>query len=95
MVRIRLPPAVSLLRTPHDIGGGLADGIPQGEASGSQFRTAPLWGIGKRIFFYTTVAPQTCCKRSWHMAVKPPRSSPISMAFIRQQQNILDFLRGL
>ncbi len=35
----------------HDMGKGLADGIPQGEASGSQFRTAPLWGAGKRLFF--------------------------------------------
>ena len=31
------------------MGGGLADGISQGEATGSQFRTAPLLGIGKRI----------------------------------------------
>jgi CxxC motif-containing protein (DUF1111 family) len=29
----------------------LADGVPQGQANGSQFRTAPLWGIGQRLFF--------------------------------------------
>ena len=29
----------------HDMGPGLADGIPQGDASGSEFRTAPLWGV--------------------------------------------------
>ncbi len=28
----------------HDMGPGLADGIVQGFASGSEFRTAPLWG---------------------------------------------------
>ena len=33
----------------HDIGTG--DGIPQGGATGDQFRTAPLWGIGQRLFF--------------------------------------------
>jgi CxxC motif-containing protein (DUF1111 family) len=30
----------------HDMGPGLADGRPDGEASGSEWRTPPLWGIG-------------------------------------------------
>lgn len=30
----------------HDMGEGLADGRPDFEAGGSQWRTAPLWGIG-------------------------------------------------
>lgn len=30
----------------HDMGEGLADGQRVGEASGSEWRTAPLWGIG-------------------------------------------------
>lgn len=30
----------------HDMGEGLADGRPEGEAGGSEWRTAPLWGIG-------------------------------------------------
>jgi CxxC motif-containing protein (DUF1111 family) len=29
----------------------LADGIRQGAAKGDEFRTAPLWGLGQRIFF--------------------------------------------
>jgi CxxC motif-containing protein (DUF1111 family) len=33
----------------HDVNTG--DGIAQGLANGDQFRTAPLWGIGKRLFF--------------------------------------------
>ena len=33
----------------HDIGTG--DGISQGGANGDQFRTAPLWGVGQRLFF--------------------------------------------
>jgi CxxC motif-containing protein (DUF1111 family) len=33
----------------HDIGTG--DGIAQGLADGTQFRTAPLWGVGQRLFF--------------------------------------------
>lgn len=31
--------------------GNLADGIAQGEAEGNEFRTAPLWGVGQRVFF--------------------------------------------
>jgi len=35
----------------HGMGPGLADGVNQGEARGDEFRTAPLWGLGQRIFF--------------------------------------------
>jgi len=35
----------------HDMGTGLADGISQGQAGPREFRTAPLWGLGQRIFF--------------------------------------------
>ena len=30
----------------HDMGPGLADGRPDGEATGREWRTPPLWGIG-------------------------------------------------
>ena len=33
------------------MGAGLADGINQGGAGPDQFRTAPLWGVGQRLFF--------------------------------------------
>jgi CxxC motif-containing protein (DUF1111 family) len=35
----------------HRMGPRLADGVSQGQAGPDQFRTAPLWGIGQRIFF--------------------------------------------
>jgi CxxC motif-containing protein (DUF1111 family) len=35
----------------HDMGDGLADGVSQGEAGPREFRTAPLWGLGQRVFF--------------------------------------------
>jgi CxxC motif-containing protein (DUF1111 family) len=35
----------------HRMGPGLADGISQGVAKGDEFRAAPLWGLGQRIFF--------------------------------------------
>jgi CxxC motif-containing protein (DUF1111 family) len=35
----------------HHMGPRLADGITQGLALGDEFRTAPLWGAGQRVFF--------------------------------------------
>src|SRR5205823_5265714 len=35
----------------HHMGPRLADDIIQGQAGPDEFRTAPLWGLGKRIFF--------------------------------------------
>ncbi len=34
----------------HNMGAGLADGIKQGFADVDEFRTAPLWGLGQRLF---------------------------------------------
>jgi CxxC motif-containing protein (DUF1111 family) len=35
----------------HHMGPGLADDLIQGEAAGDEFRTAPMWGLGQRLFF--------------------------------------------
>jgi CxxC motif-containing protein (DUF1111 family) len=35
----------------HDMGGALADGFAQGAATGRDWRTAPLWGLGERRRF--------------------------------------------
>lgn len=35
----------------HHMGPALADRISQGIAQGDEFRTAPLWGLGQRLFF--------------------------------------------
>src|SRR3954452_20972334 len=35
----------------HHMGNTLNDNVSQGGAGGDQFRTAPLWGLGQRIFF--------------------------------------------
>jgi CxxC motif-containing protein (DUF1111 family) len=35
----------------HHMGPGLADFVSQGNAGADQFRSAPLWGVGQRIFF--------------------------------------------
>jgi CxxC motif-containing protein (DUF1111 family) len=35
----------------HDMGPGLADGISQGQAGPREWRSAPLWGLGQRVYF--------------------------------------------
>jgi CxxC motif-containing protein (DUF1111 family) len=35
----------------HHMGWELADRVTQGAAGADQFRTAPLWGLGQRLFF--------------------------------------------
>jgi CxxC motif-containing protein (DUF1111 family) len=35
----------------HDMGLGLADGVSQGQAGPREFRSAPLWGLGQRVYF--------------------------------------------
>jgi len=35
----------------HHMGANLADGVSQGNAGPDEFRTAPLWGVGQRLFF--------------------------------------------
>ena len=35
----------------HAMGPVVADNVQQGRAAGDEFRSAPLWGLGQRIFF--------------------------------------------
>lgn len=35
----------------HDMGENLTDGVTQGLAGPTEFRSAPLWGLGQRIWF--------------------------------------------
>jgi len=34
----------------HNMGTGLNDGVTQGQANGQEWRSAPLWGLGDRLF---------------------------------------------
>ena len=43
----------------HDMGPGLADNLRQGQATGTEFRTAPLWGLRFRRFFLHDGRSQT------------------------------------
>ena len=89
----------------HDMGPGLADDIAQGDAHGDEFRTAPLLGLGTRIFFLhdgrtkdLLEAIQThVCFGSGHYL--PSEANQVIAQFNRfsesDKQNVLNFLRGL
>ena len=83
----------------HHMGEGLADGITQGGAGPDEFRTAPLWGVGQRVFFLhdgrTTdlvKAIEAHNSRGSEASATIERFNGLS---IKQQQDIINFLRSL
>ena len=83
----------------HDMGVGLADGVSQGEAGPREFRTAPLWGLGQRLFFLhdgRTSNLMTAIKA--HQSSGSEANGVVSR-FLglseAQKQDVLNFLRSL
>jgi CxxC motif-containing protein (DUF1111 family) len=83
----------------HDMGSGLADGIAQGNAQSGEFRTAPLWGLGQRIFFLHDGRTSDLMKAiDAHSSAGSEANRSISVfdnLNNTQQQDILNFLRSL
>src|SRR4029077_10417494 len=83
----------------HDMGSGLADGITQGSASGSEFRTAPLWGVGQRIFFLhdgrTSDLYQAVSAHASRGSEANTVISNFEMLSRADQQALVNFLRSL
>jgi CxxC motif-containing protein (DUF1111 family) len=84
----------------HDMGTGLADNVSQGSAGGNQFRTAPLWGLGQRIFLlHDGHTSNLITAISDHESNGSEANVPVEEFFddlsTTQQQEILDFLRSL
>lgn len=79
--------------------GTLADGIRQGSAAGDQFRTAPLWGLGQRLFFLhdgrTTDLVQAIQAHSSQGSEANGVISNYQHLRPSQQQDLLNFLRSL
>jgi len=83
----------------HHMGTRLADNVSQGSAGGDQFRTAPLWGLGQRIFLLhdgrTTDLLQAIQAHGSHGS----EASTVEQNFVNlspsQQQDLLNFLRSL
>src|SRR5947208_1199836 len=89
----------------HNMGPGLADDINQGNAHGDEFRTPPLWGLGKRIFFLHDGRTKDLIEAiQAHESLGDERylaseANQVIAQFNRlperDKQNILNFLRGL
>ncbi len=83
----------------HAMGSNLADGVAQGGAAGDEFRTAPLWGLGQRIFLLHDGRTSDLLEAI--LAHKSPGSE--AEAVIRnfnalsngQKQDLLNYLRSL
>jgi CxxC motif-containing protein (DUF1111 family) len=92
----------------HHMGPGLADGIRQGAAGPDEFRTAPLWGIGQRIFFIhdgrtsdllEAIEDHASSPTMFDHSYQPSEANAVIAQFNsltrRQRQDVLNFLRSL
>jgi CxxC motif-containing protein (DUF1111 family) len=83
----------------HHMGTGLADNVSQGSAGGDQFRTAPLWGLGQRIFLLHDGRTTNLINAIQAHASSGSEATNVEETFSQlspiQQQEILDFLRSL
>jgi CxxC motif-containing protein (DUF1111 family) len=83
----------------HHMGNRLADGISQGNAGHDQFRTAPLWGAGQRLFFLHDGRTQSLVTAIEAHASGGSEANRVIDKFndLRRadQQAILSFLRSL
>jgi CxxC motif-containing protein (DUF1111 family) len=83
----------------HHMGTGLNDNVGQGGAGGDQFRSAPLWGLGQRIFFMHDGRTKDLL-----VAIEEHESSGSEAITVEsnfdllsasQKQDVLNFLRSL
>lgn len=83
----------------HNMGTGLADGITQGAAGPDEFRTAPLWGLGKRVFFLHDGRTRNLVEAiSAHHSPGSEANQVVDRYFrasTAEQQDLLNFLRAL
>jgi CxxC motif-containing protein (DUF1111 family) len=83
----------------HHMGWGLADRISQGAAGPDEFRTAPLWGVGQRLFFLhdgrTADLMQAIASHAGPQSEANRVISKFRMLNPSQVQDLLNFLRSL
>jgi len=89
----------------HKMGPGLADDIIQGQAAPDEFRSAPLWGLGQRLFFLHDgrTSDLLVAIRAHRSAASGQFGASEANQVINlfdalppaQQQDILNFLRSL
>jgi CxxC motif-containing protein (DUF1111 family) len=83
----------------HHMGVGLADGITQGAAGPDEFRTAPLWGVGQRVFFLHDGRTSDLIEAIAHHASSGSEANRVVQNFqtlsTSDQQDLINFLRSL
>jgi CxxC motif-containing protein (DUF1111 family) len=83
----------------HHMGENLADGVSQGGAGPDQFRTAPLWGLGQRVFFLHDGRTKDLLDAIRQHASPGSEANAVIARFHtlteQQKQDLLNFLRSL
>ena len=83
----------------HHMGVRLADGITQGAAGPDEFRTAPLWGVGQRIFFLHDGRTSDLIQAILAHASPGSEANQVVRNFqalgAADQQDLINFLRSL
>jgi len=83
----------------HHMGRGLADGITQGGAGPDEFRTAPLWGVGQRVFFLHDGRTSNLVEAVEFHRSRGSEANKVIERFNRlstpEKQEIINFLRSL
>jgi CxxC motif-containing protein (DUF1111 family) len=83
----------------HHMGTTLSDGVAQGLAVGDQFRSAPLWGVGQRLFFLHDGRTTNIVTAIEAHAGSGSEANAVITNFntlsTANQQAIVDFLRSL
>jgi CxxC motif-containing protein (DUF1111 family) len=83
----------------HHMGARLADNVSQGGAGGDQFRTAPLWGVGQRIYLLHDGRTSNLLTAIQDHASRGSEANTVIENFDtlsqQQQQQVLDFVRSL
>jgi CxxC motif-containing protein (DUF1111 family) len=86
----------------HDMGDGLADGQRVGDASGREWRTPPLWGIGlaetvngNGFFLHDGRARELTEAILWHGGEAAGARNAFAAASARDRQSLITFLESL
>jgi CxxC motif-containing protein (DUF1111 family) len=83
----------------HHMGKGLADRITQGGAGPDEFRTAPLWGVGQRVFFLHDGRTSNLAEAIEAHRSHGSEANKVIEGFHRlttaEQQDVVNFLRSL
>jgi CxxC motif-containing protein (DUF1111 family) len=83
----------------HHMGVNLADGITQGGAGPDEFRSAPLWGVGQRIFFLHDGRTTDLVRAIEAHTSRGSEANAVIERFnrlsINERQDIINFLRSL